>query len=277
VSTSELPEHGTSERLTRTVVYGGLAALSVGTFLLTTNPDARGLAQNIGAGVLFVAIDASLRHSRALSLFFSAGVRHRDELIRVSISYLYRIKVGEKYLLVRNRHFGLFQPVGGVYKRYAGSKSALSRLDVQDDRKMPIDESSKDDLRVHVPGKNLLELLRWFDTGADREVSAHREFHEELILSGLINPDIFRYPQYRLLGRRRTGVQYSKHFQCRELRVADIVELETTPAQLDELRALEARGHPDVLFATADEIESLGVVPPKQLRATIGEHTRWII
>jgi hypothetical protein len=277
VSTAELPNHGSRERFARPLIYAALGISSATTYALTSNQEVRGFALNVGAGVLFVTVDAILRNAHALSLWVSATLKHRNELIRVSVSYLYRIKIDETYLLIRNRHFGLFQPVGGVYKRYPAAKTALSRLEAQDDRKMPIDESSKDDLRIHVPGKNLLELLRWFDTGTDREVSAHREFHEELLLSGILSRDAFHYPQYRLIGRKRTGIQFSPFFQCLELRVADIVELETTPAQAEELRRLAVRGHPDLLFATADEIESLGVIPPKQLKATIGEHTRWII
>lgn len=40
-----------------------------------------------------------------------------DTLIRISFAYLYRIKVGDKYMLVQNsRNTKKYQPVGGVYK-----------------------------------------------------------------------------------------------------------------------------------------------------------------
>lgn len=277
MSTAELPDPGAKGPYVRAAVYLGLLALSMGTFAFSTHSDARGLAQNVTAGLLFVAIDAVARNASTASLYFQAAIKHRNTPVRVSISYLFRIKVDEKYLLVRNRHFGLFQPIGGVYKRYAGSLSTLSRLGVQDDRKMPIDHTSRDDLRIHVPGRNLLRLLRWFDSQQDREVSAHREFYEELVEPGIVRREVFPYPRYRIIGRKRTDVQYSPYFQCMELRVADIVELEMSPNQQDELRSLAAQGHSDIMFATADEIERRGVTPPVQLKATIGEHTRWII
>ena len=252
-------------------------AAAAGILYFSDSADAKGLAQNAVVGVAFVALDSFLRNTHAFSLFLSSAVRHRNDVIRVSIAYLYRIKVDSKYLLIRSERTGLFQPVGGVFKRYEGAKPTLAALGVQDDRKLPIDESSLDDLRIHVAGRHLLPLLRWFDSGADRETSAHREFHEELILSGIVDPDVFRYPVYRLIGRKRTGVQFSPYFKCWELRIADTVELVPTPEQMAHLRTLSTSHSSDIMFATADEIESLGVVAPQQLKATIGEHTRWIL
>lgn len=46
--------------------------------------------------------------------------------IRISSAYLYRIKVADKYLLVKNeRGTGKYQPVGGVYKLKENEKIEL--------------------------------------------------------------------------------------------------------------------------------------------------------
>ena len=60
-----------------------------------------------------------------------------DTIIRISFAYLYRIKIGDKYLLVKNeRGTGKDQPVGGVYKLFGNEKIELkNRYKVKDDNK----------------------------------------------------------------------------------------------------------------------------------------------
>ena len=61
-----------------------------------------------------------------------------DTIIRISFAYLYRIKIGDKYLLVKNeRGTGKDQPVGGVYKLFGNEKIELkNRYKVKDDNKI---------------------------------------------------------------------------------------------------------------------------------------------
>ena len=65
-----------------------------------------------------------------------------DTIIRISFAYLYRIKIGNKYLLVKNeRGTGKFQPVGGVYKLFDNEKMELkNRYQVKDDNKIPSED-----------------------------------------------------------------------------------------------------------------------------------------
>jgi hypothetical protein len=120
------------------------------------------------------------------------SLRHRNDEIRVSASYLYRIKVDAAYLLVRGRRIThQFQPVGGVYKRYPDSTGTLEKLGVKDDTRIPIDDSSREDLRVRVPGKKLLEFMRWYQSREGREVDTWREFQEELLAPGILASDTF--------------------------------------------------------------------------------------
>ena len=49
-----------------------------------------------------------------------------DTIIRISFAYLYRIKISDKYLLVKNeRGTGKYQPVGGIYKLKGNEKIEL--------------------------------------------------------------------------------------------------------------------------------------------------------
>ena len=108
-----------------------------------------------------------------------------DTLVRISFAYLYRIKVGNKYLLVKNeRGTEKYQPVGGVYKLAGNEKIELkNRYQVKDDDKISIDESSRDDYRLRIENKYLRKFMKRFDRGANRERidNLSREFKEELI------------------------------------------------------------------------------------------------
>lgn len=202
-----------------------------------------------------------------------------DTIIRISFAYLYRIKIGNKYLLVKNeRGTGKFQPVGGVYKLFDNEKMELkNRYQVKDDNKIPIDESSRDDYRLRIENKYLRKFVRRFDRKANREqiINLSREFKEELIDKGIIN---WSQISYRFCGRHMTELQFSDHFQCYELLLADIVELIPTAEQEEDLKQL-LKQHSDVYcFVNAEDITSLGInTGCGDLRETIADHSKKII
>ena len=50
-----------------------------------------------------------------------------DTIVRISFAYLFRIKIGNQYLLVKNeRGTDKYQPVGGVYKLAGNEKLELN-------------------------------------------------------------------------------------------------------------------------------------------------------
>lgn len=200
-------------------------------------------------------------------------------IIRISFAYLYRIKIGNKYLLVKNeRGTGKYQPVGGVYKLLGTEKLELrNRYQVKDDNKIPIDESSRDDYRLRLDNKYLRKFVKRFDGKAEREqiYNLGREFREELIEKGIIS---WNQITYRFCGRHMTDLHLSNHFQCYELLFADIVELISTPEQESDLKRLVKHQSDIYRFATADEITSLGVdTSSGDLREIIADHTLKII
>ena len=200
-------------------------------------------------------------------------------IIRISFAYLYRIKIGNKYLLVKNeRGTGKYQPVGGVYKLLGTEKLELrNRYQVKDDNKIPIDESSRDDYRLRLDNKYLRKFVKRFDGKAEREqiYNLGREFREELIEKGIIS---WNQITCRFCGRHMTDLHLSNHFQCYELLFADIVELISTPEQESDLKRLVKHQSDIYRFATADEITSLGVdTSSGDLREIIADHTLKII
>ena len=200
-------------------------------------------------------------------------------IIRISFAYLYRIKIGNKYLLVKNeRGTGKYQPVGGVYKLLGNEKLELrNRYQVKDDNKIPLDRSSRDDYRLRLENRYLRKFVKRFDRKAEREqiYNLSREFREELIEKGIIS---WSQITYRFCGGHMTELHFGDHFQCYELLLADVVELVPTPEQEADLERLVKQQSDIYRFATADEITSLGVdTASGDLRENIADHTLKII
>lgn len=155
--------------------------------------------------VLLFYILMLLQNIKHLRLFFETKIRYRSKKIRLSFAYLFRIKVGSKYLLIKNSHNGFFQPVGGVFKTLPGSEKIFEKLNVTPDRLIETEKGiAKGDLRVYVEGKNVINFFKWFKTNEDRETSPWREFCEELISTRILPWKEFRYIDYKFRGTVRT-------------------------------------------------------------------------
>ena len=186
------------------------------------------------------------------------GIINDNTIVRISFAYLYRIKINNKYLLVKNeRGTGKYQPVGGVYKLLGNEKVELkNRYQIKDDDKIPIDESSRDDYRLRMENKYLRKFVWRFDHKAEREqiYDLGREIREELVEKAIVNwTDI----SYRFCGRHITELRFGEHFQCYEILLADVLELLPTLEQEADLYRLIKQQSDMYRFATAEEINSL--------------------
>ena len=201
-----------------------------------------------------------------------------DTIIRISFAYLFRIKAGNQYLLVKNaRGTGKYQPVGGVYKMFRNERTELKNLfHVVDDDKITLDESSRDDYRLQMQSKYLRKFVARFNSkkaNRERIDDVSREFKEEL--GGILN---WNKITYRYCGRYMTELAFSDHFRCYELLLADIVELNPSQEQRADLERLKNSKSDYYIFATADEINGLGVAPgTAKLGESIADHTKKIL
>lgn len=128
---------------------------------------------------------------KQLILIINTQILHRKKDFRLSIAYLYRIKVDNEYLLVKSRTRNYYQPVGGCYKTLPSSSAIFEKLEVKPDRKFETEKGiAKNDLRVYVKGKNVISFLKWFDSKKDREISPWREFCEELISEDILEKPV---------------------------------------------------------------------------------------
>ncbi|GLZ37144.1 hypothetical protein [Actinokineospora sp. NBRC 105648] len=235
-----------------------------------------GLIGGIATGFAVPFVDTVWNNLTNLRLLY-VSIRHRNALIRVSFSYLFRIEDEGKFLLVRGRRLDQFQPVGGVYKANASASGRFRDWGVQSDDLIPIDTVSGKDIRLRVPGRHLYAFFRWFESGKDRETSPWREFYEELIATEVLPSREFPYLYHNFVRREVRPLRYSDHAQSLELLVADVYELKPTDAQLTVLRETKNGDSPDFRWSTPDEIKRRGATPGQNQTIQISETADWTL
>lgn len=87
------------------------------------------MAGVVAGAFLGPLINIMTENGRFLRLFFYS-LRNWRRYVRVSISYLYRIRVESEYLLIKGGRFDQYQPVGGVYKYYPSASGVFAKLEV---------------------------------------------------------------------------------------------------------------------------------------------------
>jgi hypothetical protein len=235
------------------------------------------LITGIMIGIAIPLLDGIASNSRYL-VFAWYSVRYRNQKIRISASYLFRIKLDNHYLLIEgNRWRQQYQPVGGVYKMSSGAREMMNRLGVLDDDLVAIDAASRNDLRIRVPASNLISFIRWFESGQSRETSSWREFYEELIKPGLLSAEKFPFILDNFVRREIRPLRFSSYAQSMELLVADIRELLPTADQEAALRSLKETEHPELRWVTADEIMRRGAKPGEAQEIVIAEPALWTL
>lgn len=199
--------------------------------------------------------------------------------IRFSISALVRIEVDGQFLLTMGNRIEQFQPVGGVLKTFSTAHAKLGNLGVKADSKIPIDQDSRDDLRVFVPRRSIEAFVQWYLEGRGRETSPWREFNEELIEAGVLSAERFRAPAFDYIGRRVEGIRWTPHFQCYEVLIAEVFALVPTLEQIEELKALrDCGGAHGVMWASPALIRALGYDAASQRQLTrISDTSSWIL
>ena len=202
--------------------------------------------------------------------------------VRVSVAYLISIPVEDTQLLVKgHRITSQFQPVGGVFKTRINTAELSRRFNARPDIRFTPDETSARDMRLRLRGKELLGLLKWFESRQERELFPWREFHEELIATGILRKADFPFFDCSFLGTRHFPFEFDKYSQCRQLIIAEIYELIPTARQATALSNLRRRQEKDpvggIYFATREEIERGAVAGGSQATFDIARTARWLV
>lgn len=251
-------------------IISGVCILSV------TNDKLLSLAIGLFATALFGILEHIAVIYNRIWVAIICNTKYRNLYIRFSISYLYQIKVDDKYFLVRgNRIKDQYQPVGGVFKRFRDSNEIFRRLKILDDEHMPIDDMSRDDLRILVPGRNVIPFLHWFNSKKNREVSPEREFYEELVRTKLVSEEKFQRLDYSYLRTHETKIHFSEHFECKEILIAEIYRINLSPEQEEEFRGLLNNSSEQFVFLDATRIRKRGYQKNNYVR--VSNTSKWII
>lgn len=195
--------------------------------------------------------------------------------IRFSISYLFRIKIDGKYLLIEGGRINQLQPIGGVYKYYDSFKNFIQEWGIKDDSGFPIDETSKHDLRVRVPITYTLKMLQWFQTKKNREFCVFRELHEELLSNEFFKNKNLNNLSIEYIKTDIQPIKYSEHFKINEILIADIFEINLTQEQETIFKEF-IQSNPSFQMVTEDEIER-GTITLNNKSYPIGKHSKNLI
>ena len=200
---------------------------------------------------------------------------NRNERVRISCAYLFRIKSDNKYLLIKNKRIDQFQPVGGVYKYYESFKDESNKLGLTFEKNDNFYE--KNDLRVYVPAKKVLRFIKWFNSGKNREINVTREFYEELIKTEFLSQNVVFEVHFEYIKQNDCKLKKSEHFGCKEILIHNIYDVSFN--NKEDLRHLEEsveNNGKQLIFVNSADIER-GAVNIDGCDMKIGEHTKEIL
>jgi hypothetical protein len=242
-------------------------------FIGTLSNNIVAIAGSVIASFIILLVDFITNNYGHLKLYILTKTIYRNKDIRVSISYLFRIKVGDKYFLVKGNRIDQYAPVGGVFKRYPDSLDTFRKYNVLDDNFIPIDQSSKDDLRIRIRGVHLVDFIKWFKSGYGREVSAEREFYEELIMTGILDRTLFTFANYKFIKSITEDIKLDVHVGGHQILISEIYELILDANQSAFISSLPT--NPQIYsLENENSIRRLGA---DRQGSPIGRHTNWIL
>ena len=237
---------------------------AISIWLFKDKSDVQGSFRDIGIGMIVsltvTGLSKMYENRVYLRILLQSYIKpHRS--VRVSMAYLFRIKVSGKYLLVRNhrRPETGYQPVGGVYKYLPNETTTLfNELGIENINGIEVDTDSRNDLRCVLSRRvKLPKFISWFNSKKDRETDPWREFYEELVKENILRHSDFPYIQYIHCKSDYEGIKPSTFFPTDEFLYADIFELKVESAAqqraLDELVTIDST---DFIFATPQEIDN---------------------
>lgn len=124
------------------------------------------------------------------------------------------------------------------------------------DNAIPNDDVSENDLRMKLrKRKKIGKFLKWFSSSTQREWDPWREFYEELVLTGILPSDDFKFVHYELMGEHFEPIHFDTHFKIDTFKYADIYTPKfVTEKQKAEMKKLRSATSNEFLWATEDEI-----------------------
>lgn len=218
-------------------------------------------------------LGAGLTNIRTVKLWFQSAFRWNKK-IRFSISYLYKIKIDEQYLLIKGRNIEQYQPIGGVYKYKDSFSEKAEKWSITFEDPKGFYELG--DLRFFTKGRYVRQILDWFDTRKNREVNVYREFYEELIEEGVLSLDSLLSTKFEYVETIKTKIKFSTHFQTDEILLYDIFRVHLSKENIDELKKELNKNNSELILVSPKDIEK-GHYQIGNLDRSIGAHAKHIL
>lgn len=218
------------------------------------------LANEIIASIFITLGIAVYGYRKNLRLLIKSQILLRKKKVRISFAALLVLERGGRYLLIRKNirrpeQFGL---VGGAYKFYDTAKSDLDEMGFKPE---PLfDESMKNDLRGFVEGKNLLNLVKWFNTEKDRETSECiiRILIEEMKAININIPNLNTNPiSLRLIKKIQESpfkIEVKGHYQFRILKFYEISDSYNYKKEIIDFLFAQTDFNSNIILVSENEI-----------------------
>lgn len=226
----------------------------------------------ISNGIWFL-IGIFAANYRRIGLFIKSLIYWNQD-IRFSIAYLYKIKINNKYLLIKGSKIEQLQPVGGVYKVCSSFSTIERKLNIIFENERGFYE--QEDLRFCAKGKNISKVLNWFDSRENREVTVYREFYEEIIKNNILPIEVLSSMRIEFLKQIKPKMSYSKHFKKNEILLFDIYEIHLANEYIDMICRDVKEKNDLIKLVDREDIEKECVdISGKSFK--IGAHSQYII
>ena len=230
------------------------------------------LRDNIISFILGGLLNAIVGNYKHILLWIRSILNYNKE-IRISYSYIFRIKIDNKYLLIKGNRIDQYQPVGGVYKYYDSFKDKYQKWEIVSEKNSDFFEEK--DLRIFIKGRYVMDFLKWIESNQNRECDYKREFIEELINPKYLDLSVVDDIEFEFIRRVNNGIHYSQHFKCKEILIYDVVVLNNLSKNIQDHLITIASSNKNLVFVTADDIERECVqVDGKSTK--IGKHAKII-
>lgn len=230
------------------------------------------LIDNLLSLVLGAIVGFIIANWRNIWTSIKALLRYNRE-VRISISYLYRIKINDKYLLISGNKIDQFQPIGGVYKCYDSFKSIMEDLGARPEDTGKFYE--KGDLRLIVKGKKIDRFIHWFYTNKNREISVYREFVEEIINDYDFPISTLADVEIEFIKRIAPKITYSQHFQIDEMMIYDIYELRLKEKHELQIKDIVEKSE-NLVLVSGNDI-GRGCLEHNKKSKQIGKHAKFVL
>lgn len=200
----------------------------------------------------------------------------RNKDVYVSLSYLLRIKLkgtNQFFVVKGSKIQHQYQPVGGVYKRYASSELYFQEWQARPRK----DEQNPYDLRFFVKAQHIPKIIDWFFSRRNRETGVWREFNEELLRTGILPREIFEHIDAEFLYSCPEYLILRNPFKERQVLIYDVFQVHLTQEQESFLKEM-AKNHPVTgPYAFVDEEHlDLGCFSRDSIEYNLGGHTKYL-